>query len=156
MFDSISFVITLPIVSIPSDKGVTSKRRTSSTSPERTPPWIAAPTATTSSGFTPFDGFFPNKASTSFWIIGILVDPPTRITSSISFFVKLASFKAFLTGSIERFTKESDNCSNFALVKVVTRCFGPEDVAVTYGKFISVCADEESSILAFSAASLSL
>ena len=131
VFDSISLVITLPIVSIPRDNGVTSSNRTSSTSPDKTPPWIAAPTATTSSGFTPLEGFFPNKASTSFWIMGILVDPPTNITSSISFFVRLASFNAFLTGSIDLFTKVSDNCSNLALVKVVTRCFGPEDVAVT-------------------------
>ena len=38
VFDSINFVITLPIVSIPSDNGVTSRSKTSSTSPERTPP----------------------------------------------------------------------------------------------------------------------
>ena len=156
VFDSISLVITLPIVSIPSDRGVTSNSNTSSTSPERTPPWIAAPTATTSSGLTPFDGFLPNKDSTSFWIIGILVEPPTKITSSISFLVRLASFNAFLTGSIDLLTNSSDNCSNLALVNVVTKCLGPDDVAVTYGKLISVCVDEESSILAFSAASFSL
>ena len=156
VLDSINFVITLPIVSIPSDKGVTSRSNTSSTSPERTPPWIAAPTATTSSGFTPLDGFFPNKASTSFWIIGILVEPPTKITSSISFLVKPASLRAFLTGSIDLFTKSSDNCSNLALVRVVTKCLGPDDVAVTYGRLISVWADDDSSILAFSAASFNL
>ncbi len=50
---SISGVITPPSVSIPSVSGVTSSSRTSLTSPFSTPPWIAAPTATTSSGFTP-------------------------------------------------------------------------------------------------------
>ena len=131
VFDSISLVITFPIVSIPSDNGVTSSRRTSSTSPERTPPWIAAPTATTSSGLTPLEGFLPNNDSTSFWIIGILVEPPTRITSSISFLVRLASFRAFFTGSIDLLTNSSESCSNFALVNVVTKCLGPDEVAVT-------------------------
>jgi len=58
-------VITLPIVSIPRDNGVTSNNKTSFTSPDKTPPCIAAPTATTSSGFTPFDGFLPKNFSTS-------------------------------------------------------------------------------------------
>ena len=35
---------------------MTSSRRTSLTSPVRTPPWIAAPMATTSSGLTPLWG----------------------------------------------------------------------------------------------------
>ena len=43
-------VITPPSVSTPSDSGVTSSRSTSFTSPCSTPPWIAAPIATTSSG----------------------------------------------------------------------------------------------------------
>ena len=66
VLDSINLVITPPIVSIPRDKGVTSNNKTSLTSPVSTPPWIAAPTATTSSGFTPFDGFLPKNFSTSF------------------------------------------------------------------------------------------
>ena len=53
-------------------------------------------------------------------------------------------------------TKSEHNCSNLALVKVLTRCFGPEEVAVTYGKFISVWVEEDNSIFAFSAASFSL
>ena len=60
-----SFVITLPIVSIPKDKGVTSKSKTSLTSPVKTPPCIAAPTATTSSGLTPLLGFLPKNFSTA-------------------------------------------------------------------------------------------
>src|SRR5690606_40866816 len=49
-----------------------------------TPPWIAAPNATTSSGLTPFEGSFPKNFLTASWIAGIRVEPPTRITSSIS------------------------------------------------------------------------
>ena len=74
---------------------------------------------------------------------GILVEPPTKITSSISFLCNPASLMLFYTGSIDLLTNVSDNCSNLALVKVSTRCFGPEAVAVTYGKLISVCADED-------------
>jgi len=49
----IRVVITPPKVSIPRDRGVTSRSSMSLTSPERTPAWTAAPSATTSSGFTP-------------------------------------------------------------------------------------------------------
>jgi len=83
-----------PIVSMPSDKGVTSRRRTSFTSPVSTPPWIAAPTATTSSGLTPLDGTRPKNFSTSCWIAGIRVDPPTSSTSLISDTDKPESFNA--------------------------------------------------------------
>ncbi len=62
VFASISFVITPPSVSMPSDSGVTSSRSTSVTSPESTPPWIAAPTATTSSGLTPLWGSRPKMS----------------------------------------------------------------------------------------------
>ena len=56
---SISFVNTPPSVSMPSESGVTSSRRMPSTSPPRTPPWIAAPTATHSSGLMPLNGSLP-------------------------------------------------------------------------------------------------
>ena len=128
---SMSLVITLPIVSIPKDNGVTSNNNTSLTSPVRTPPWIAAPMATTSSGLTPLEGFFPKNFSTSDWIIGILVEPPTKIISSMSELDNPASFIAFFTGAIDLLTKSADNCSNWALVKVLTRCFGPESVKET-------------------------
>src|SRR5262249_47873243 len=54
VFFSMSFVNTPPSVSMPSESGVTSSSRTSFTSPFSTAPWMAAPMATTSSGFTPF------------------------------------------------------------------------------------------------------
>ena len=65
VFDSINFVKTPFKVSIPNDSGVTSSNKTSFTSPVNTPPCIAAPTATTSSGLTPFEGFFLKNFSTS-------------------------------------------------------------------------------------------
>jgi hypothetical protein len=49
----ISGVMMPPIVSMPSDSGVTSSSSRSFTSPASTPAWIAAPTATTSSGSRP-------------------------------------------------------------------------------------------------------
>ena len=122
-------VITLPIVSIPKDRGVTSKSNTSFTSPVKTPPCIAAPIATTSSGLTPLEGFFPKNFSTFSWIIGILVEPPTKITSLISLTSSPASLKAFLTGSIDLLTNSEESCSNLDLVKVFTKCFGPDAVA---------------------------
>ena len=156
VLDSISLVNTPPNVSIPNDRGVTSKSKTSFTSPVNTPPWIAAPIATTSSGFTPLDGFFLKNFSTSSCIFGILVDPPTRIISSISDTVILASFKAFLQGFNVLETSFSDNCSNLDLESVFTKCLGTPSTGIIYGKFISVEVELDNSILAFSAPSLSL
>ena len=153
VLDSINLVNTPPMVSIPRESGVTSKRRTSFTSPVNTPPWMAAPMATTSSGFTPLEGFLPKNFSTSSWILGIRVEPPTKITSSISAAVMPASFKALMQGSMDLLTKVSESCSNFALLKLRTKCLGPVCVAVMYGRLISVEAELESSIFAFSAAS---
>jgi hypothetical protein len=100
VLDSINRVITPPRVSIPNDSGVTSSNRTSFTSPVRTPPCIAAPTATTSSGFTPFEGSFPKKSLTNFTTAGILVEPPTRITSSMLAGFRPASFMACSQGGM--------------------------------------------------------
>ena len=52
VFRGMSTVVTPPSVSMPSESGVTSSSSTSFTSPPSTPPWIAAPIATTSSGLT--------------------------------------------------------------------------------------------------------
>ena len=65
VLDSMSLVNTPPMVSMPKESGVTSKSSTSFTSPVRTPPWMAAPTATTSSGFTPLEGSLPKYALTA-------------------------------------------------------------------------------------------
>ena len=81
---SMSLVMTPPSVSIPTLRGTTSSRRTSFTSPLRTPPWMAAPRATTSSGLTLLLGCLPKKSVTTFCMAGMRVEPPTRITSSMS------------------------------------------------------------------------
>ena len=92
---SISFVITPPLVSMPSVSGVTSSSSTSLTSPASTPAWIAAPTATTSSGLTPWCGSLPVSSLTFSRTAGMRVMPPTRTTWSIS---EPASASACLTG----------------------------------------------------------
>ena len=66
---------------MPSDSGVTSSSSTSLTSPFSTPAWIAAPTATASSGFTSLRGSLPKNSRTLSTTLGMRVWPPTRITS---------------------------------------------------------------------------
>lgn len=61
VFLGIILVITPPKVSIPKDKGVTSSNNKSFTSPCNTPPWMAAPVDTASSGFTDLLGDFLKK-----------------------------------------------------------------------------------------------
>ena len=80
---SISRVKTPPSVSMPSDSGVTSSSSTSLTSPFSTPPWMAAPMATTSSGLTPLWRLLAEELLHRFCTLGMRVMPPTRITSSI-------------------------------------------------------------------------
>ena len=53
------------------------------TSPLSTPAWIAAPTATTSSGLTPLCGSLPISSLTFSCTAGMRVMPPTRTTWSI-------------------------------------------------------------------------
>ena len=112
----ISGVITPPSVSMPSDSGVTSRSNTSVTSPDRTPAWMDAPTPTTSSGFTPLWGSLPKNSSTTSCILGILVEPPTKITSSMADGSIPASLSACFIGGSVRWIRSSTNCSNFALV----------------------------------------
>ncbi len=95
---SMSLVITPPIVSMPRLRGVTSRSSTSLTSPCSTPPWMAAPTATTSSGFTPFIGSLPKIFLTFSCTAGMRVIPPTKTTASMSLAVSLASLSAFSLG----------------------------------------------------------
>ena len=126
VFASISFVITPPSVSIPRDNGVTSRRTISPTplSLLSMAPWILAPTATTSSGFTPFEGTLPKKSWTACCTAGIRLEPPTRITSSMSDVLIFASATAFWQGSRQLCIKSWHKLSNFARVKVFTRCLG--------------------------------
>ena len=114
---------------------------------------MAAPMATTSSGFTFLEGVLPKKSCTTFWMAGIRVEPPTRITSSISFACIPASLSALRHGSMVACINRSLSCSNLARVSVVTRCCGIPSTGMMYGRLISVCVELESSIFAFSAAS---
>mmetsp|Transcript_15666 Transcript_15666/g.48501 ORF Transcript_15666/g.48501 Transcript_15666/m.48501 type:complete len:520 (-) Transcript_15666:374-1933(-) len=142
-----------PSVSMPIDSGVTSSSKMSLTSPRNTPPWIAAPMATTSSGFTPLWGFWPKNDSTVSWTLGIRVMPPTRMTSSMAAFSTFASVTQLLHGSRVRLTKSSTMPSNWALPSFTFKCFGPVASAVMNGNDTSVVASPSSSRLAFSAAS---
>ena len=127
---SINLVITLPIVSIPRDSGVTSKSNTSVIPPLKTAPWIAAPKATTSSGLTDLFGFLPVYFSNASCKEGILVEPPTRITSSRSDGFKPALFKADLAQAIALSTRLEVIWSNLALVNCFTKCKGIPSWAV--------------------------
>ena len=156
VFFSIILVNTPPRVSIPNDNGVTSSNNTSLTSPINTPPWIAAPAATTSSGLIPLFGFLPKNDSTHSWTAGILVDPPTNNTSSISDGFNLASDKAVFVGPWVASTRCLVKSLNLALVNFISKCLGPVASIVMNGKEIEVSIIDDNSFLAFSAASFNL
>ncbi len=82
------------------------------------------------------------------------VEPPTRTASLICCGVTLASFRAFLQGSMVRWKMEPARFSYWARVSFIWRCLGPEASAVMKGRLISVSRVWESSILARSQASL--
>ena len=105
-------VITLPMVQY-QGQGVTSNRSTSFTSPVSTPPWMAAPTATTI-GVHSLAGVFPKKSSTAFCTAGMRVDLLPKMISSMSLcsIPQLSSLSR--KRAMVRFTKSSINCSNFA------------------------------------------
>ena len=105
VFFGTNTVMTPPLVSRPSDSGVTSSSKTPLTSPARTAPWMAAPTATTSSGLTPLCGSFSKISLTICWTRGMRVAPPTSTTSSMSEALSLASSMAFTTGPRKRSNK---------------------------------------------------
>ena len=148
---SISFVITPPLVSIPRVSGVTSSSRTSLTSPASTPAWIAAPTATTSSGLTPWCGSLPVSSLTFSWTAGMRVMPPTRTTWSMS--EPPASESACLTGETTRSSRSEVSSLSFARGSFISRCLGSLSIAVMNGTLICVSCVVESSIFAFSACS---
>ena len=115
---------------------------------------MAAPIATASSGFTSLRGSLPNISLTLSCTLGIRDCPPTKIISSISATFTPASLMAVRHGPTVRSINSSTRLSNLARVILIARCLGPEASAVIYGKLTSVCWLDESSILAFSAASL--
>ena len=158
VFLSIRRVAIPPIVSMDRESGVTSRRRMSPApaSPESLPPWIEAPSATHSSGFRALLGSLPVNCLTLSCTAGIRVDPPTRSTCPRSEAVRPASESARRTGSAVFSTRSCVSSSNLALVRFISKCFGPSAVAVMNGRLILVVVAEESSFLAFSAASFSL
>src|SRR6266545_3689574 len=123
VFRSISLVKIPPFVSTPSVSGVTSRSRMSLTSPFSTPAWTAAPTATTSSGFTPLCGSWPPVSlRTRSWIIGMRVAPPTRITWSMAETSLPQSFTAWRNGPSVRSTRSAVMRSNSDRVSFISRC----------------------------------
>ncbi len=158
VFLSISLVATPPIVSMDNDNGVTSRRRISPApaSPASLPPWTDAPSATHSSGFRDLLGSLPVRRFTSSCTAGIRVEPPTRSTWPSSDALIPASDNALFTGSEVFSTRSCVSSSNFALVRFISKCFGPSAVAVMNGRLILVVVAEDSSFFAFSAASFNL
>lgn len=139
VFLGISLEKTPPSVSMPKLSGVTSSSNKSCTSPFSTPPWIAAPYATASSGFTEVFSFLPSKNSDTFLCTsGILVEPPTIMHSSNSDFFNPESLIQFSIGLIDLTIKSSIKLSNLALVRFMNMFFGPCCVIVIYGKLIDV------------------
>ncbi len=119
-----------PLALMPRDSGVTSSSSTPFTSPASTPPCTAAPTATTSSGFTLLLGSRPKMDLTSSWTLGVRVEPPTRTTSSISWWLSLASLTAFSQGIRSFWRMGSSIASNRLRVRVWLMCLGPLASAV--------------------------
>src|SRR3954463_8372440 len=145
-----SLVMTPPLVSMPSVSGVTSSRSTSLTSPASTPAWMAAPTATTSSGLTPRCGSLPVSSLTFSWTEGMRVMPPTSTTWSTS---TPASVSACLVGPTVRSSRSFVSSLSLERDRRMSRCLGPDWSAVTNGSEICVSCVVDSSTLAFSAAS---
>ena len=77
------FDTTPPIVSMPSESGVTSSSSMSRLPVTRMSACTAAPSATTSSGFSSLCGVRPNSSPTGWRTSGMRVEPPTSTTSSI-------------------------------------------------------------------------
>ena len=123
------------------------------TSPFSTPPWMAAPTATTSSGLTPLCGSLPMISLTFACTAGMRVMPPTSTTWSIFDASSPASVSACFVGPTVRSSSPCASSSSFARVSCRSRCFGPSGVAVMNGRLICVVIVDDSSIFAFSDAS---
>ncbi|SGA33549.1 Uncharacterised protein [Chlamydia abortus] len=105
---------------------------------------------------TPLFGSLPKIDFTTSCTAGILDIPPTSNTSSISLAESLASAKAFWHGAFVRSMRLDASFSKWARVSVKVKCLGPLASIVMNGWLISVEDMPESSIFAFSAASLSL
>ena len=95
----------------------------------------------------------PRKRFTASCTAGILEEPPTISTLEICAAVSPESFSACCRGPMVESTRYRVISSNFARVRVISMCLGPEASMVRKGRFTVVVISPESSILAFSAAS---
>ena len=93
-----------PIVSMPSDSGVTSNKSIDVLFPASMSACTAAPSATTSSGFNESNTSLPKNFLTLSLTNGTRVDPPTITIASIWLAVSCASRSAFLHASMVRCT----------------------------------------------------
>ena len=80
----------------------------------------------------------PKISSTFFWTAGILVDPPTRMISSMSDAYVLASSIAFWHGSTVRSIRSATRSSSLLRVSLISKCFGPLGSDVMNGKLMVV------------------
>ena len=113
---------------------------------------MAAPTATTSSGFTPRCGSLPVSSLTFSCTAGMRVIPPTSTTWSMPLPPSVpASVSACLVGATTRSTSSLVSSFSFERVSRWFRCLGTESTAVMNGRLICDSCADESSVLAFSA-----
>ncbi len=105
-----------PIVSRPSDSGITSS--SSSCCPTALPAswcaWMAAPRATTWSGSRSVSGGWPKNAATAACTIGMRVEPPTRTTPLTSPRPALASRSTLRTAATVRASRSAVSASKRA------------------------------------------
>ena len=130
--------ITPPIVSRPSDRGVTSLSIRSRSSPVRMPACTAAPIATTSSGLTDWHGSRGMRVRTISCTIGMRLEPPTKTTSSMSSAARPESLRAPCTGRSRRSSRSGQSPSNTLRSRVVSTCRGPSGPVAMKGREIGV------------------
>ena len=112
---------------------------------------MAAPSATTSSGWTPLHGSRRKKSATTSCTRGMRVMPPTRMTSSISSFWISASSSVRAQISIVRSMRSLVSSSSFERDSEVCRCSASlRPVEMMNGRLISVSRTVDSSHFAFS------
>ena len=134
---SMILVHTPPRVSMPRDSGVTSSSSRPLTSPPRTPPWMAAPMATHSSGLMPLKGSLPVKLFDRFLHRG-----NTGGTAHQQYLVNFGGFQARIReapcapGPWSASTRSAVSSLNFARVRVISKCLGPVASAVMKGRLI--------------------
>ena len=121
---------------MPRLSGVISSNRKSLLFPASISACIAAPSATTSSGFTESFTGFPKKVLTDFFTKGTRVLPPTITTDSISSACKPASFSAILQQVNVRSTNGAINASNCCRLSSSLSLFHSSSKTSLFDKYI--------------------